>query len=73
MLVKKKQIKPIKLKGERPEDITSAVWEELDELACSTIMLTLVENVYFKVVEEKTAYGVWKKLCDLYEKQRVVS
>ena len=73
VLVQKKQIKPIKLKGERPEDMTDDEWEELDELACSTIMLTLAKNVYFNVEEEHTAYGVWQKLCDLYEKQSAAS
>lgn len=68
VLVQKKQIKPIKLKGERPEDMDADPWEELDELACSTVMLTLAENVYFNVADETTAYGLWKKLCDLYEK-----
>ncbi|MCO5600511.1 hypothetical protein L7F22_054624 [Adiantum nelumboides] len=48
-------------------------WEELDELACSTIMLTLTESVYFNVAEETTAYDVWQKLCSMYEKQSAVS
>ena len=73
VLVQKKQIKPIKLKCERPEDIKADEWEEVDELACSTIMLTLSENVYFNVAEETMAYGVWQKLCDVYEKQSVAS
>ena len=45
VLVQKKQIKPIKLKGERPKDMTPNAWEELDELACSTIMFTFAKNV----------------------------
>ena len=49
------------------------VWEELDELACSTIMLTLVENVYFNMAKESTSYGIWQKLCGLYEKQSAAS
>ena len=32
---------------------------ELDELACSTIMITLAESVYFNVTKETTSYGVW--------------
>ncbi|MCO5570761.1 hypothetical protein L7F22_024489 [Adiantum nelumboides] len=44
-------------------------WEELDELPCSTITLTLAESIYFNVAEETTAYGVWQKLCGMYEKQ----
>ena len=65
--MQKKEMQPVKLKGERPKDIELAIWEELDELACSTIMLTLAVNVYFNVAKEKTTYGFWQKLCDLYE------
>ena len=68
VLVQKKHIKLIKLKGERLEGIKADEWEELDELAWSTIMLTLLHNVYFNVAEETTSYGVWQNLCDLYEK-----
>ena len=71
--MQKKQIKPINLKGERPEGIKEDEWEELDELACPTIMLTLSKNVYFNVAQENMAYGVWQKLCDLYEKQSAAS
>ena len=71
--MQKKQIKLIKLKGEWPEGSKADEWEELDELACSTIMLTLSENVYFNVAKETMAYGVWQKLCDLYEKQSASS
>ena len=73
VLVQKKQIKPIKLKDQRPEGIKVGEWEDLDELACSTIMLTLSENVYFNVAKETMAYGVWQKLGDLYEKQSAAS
>ena len=62
-----------KTQGERPKDMTLDVWEELDELACSTIMLTLAENVYFNMEEESIAYGVWQELCGLYEKQSAAS
>ena len=71
--MQKKQIKPIKLKGERPEDMEADEWEELDKLACSSIILTLAKNVCFNVEEERTAYGAWQKLCDLYEKQSTAS
>ena len=53
--MQKKQIKPIKLKGERLEGIKVNEWEELYELAYSTIMLTLSKNVYFNVAEETMA------------------
>ncbi|MCO5598381.1 hypothetical protein L7F22_052476 [Adiantum nelumboides] len=63
----------VKLKGERPEGMDKDDWEELDELACFTIMLTLAKNVYFNVAKETTTYGVWQKLCDMYEKQSATS
>ncbi|MCO5563558.1 hypothetical protein L7F22_017203 [Adiantum nelumboides] len=43
--------------------------EEMDELACSTIMQTLGGNAYFNVAKETIAYGVWQNLCELYEKK----
>ena len=49
VLVQKKQIKPIKLKGLRPKDMDEEDWSDMDELALSTIMLTLAESVYFNV------------------------
>ncbi|MCO5585974.1 hypothetical protein L7F22_039910 [Adiantum nelumboides] len=52
VLVQRKQVKPLKLKGERPEGMAEDEWEELDELACSTIMLTLAKNVYFNMAKE---------------------
>ncbi|MCO5566807.1 hypothetical protein L7F22_020488 [Adiantum nelumboides] len=68
-LVQKKQEKPIPLAGLKPEDIDMAEWIELDELARSTIMLTLHKSVYFNVKETKGAYGVWQALSILYEKK----
>ena len=38
VLVQKKQVKPIKLKGVKPKGTTQEDWEDLDELAKSTIM-----------------------------------
>ncbi|MCO5557183.1 hypothetical protein L7F22_010743 [Adiantum nelumboides] len=66
-------MKPLKLKGERPEGMAEDEWEELDELACSTIMLTLAKNVYLNVAEETTVYGIWQKLCGMYKKQSAAS
>ena len=54
-----KQIKPIKVKGDQSKGMTNKEWEELDELAYSTIMLTLAKNVYFNMAKEKTTHGVW--------------
>ena len=73
LLVQKKQIKPIKLKGIKREDMDAEEWSEMDELALSTIMLTFVESVYFNVADEISAYDAWTKLSGLYEKQSVAS
>lgn len=71
--VQKKQIKPIKLKGIKPEDVDEDEWNEMDELALSTIMLTLAESIYFNVADEVLAYDAWTKLSGLYEKHSAAS
>ena len=48
-------------------------WQEMDELARSTIMLTLSKSVYFNVKDMKTSFELWQKLCNLYEKKSVTS
>ena len=67
VLVQKKQVKPLKLQGIKPEGMSAGDWDEMDELARSTIMLTLSKSVYFNVKEMKTNYELWQKLCDLYK------
>ena len=48
-------------------------WDEMDEVARSTIMLMLSKSVYFNVKEMKTSYELWQKLCDLYEQKSAAS
>ena len=71
ILVQKKQAKPIKLKGIKV--MSQVEWRDLDELARSTIMLTLSKSVYFNVKEMKTSYELWKKLCNLYDQKSAAS
>ena len=61
------------MKGIKPKDMDAIEWDELDELAWSTIILTLSKNVYFNVNKEHTSYGVWSKLCDLYDQKSAAS
>ena len=61
------------LKGVKAKGMSANIWEDLEELACSTIMLSLTQTIYFNVVEETTAYGVWTKLGDMYKKHSVAS
>ncbi|MCO5549895.1 hypothetical protein L7F22_003370 [Adiantum nelumboides] len=73
VLVQKKQLKPIKLKGIKPKDMDEDEWNKMDELAVSTIMLTLAKSVYFNGADEILAYDAWTKLSGLYKKQSVAS
>ncbi|MCO5578634.1 hypothetical protein L7F22_032478 [Adiantum nelumboides] len=73
VLVQKKQLKPIKLKGIKPKDMDKDKWNEMDVLALSTIMLTLAKSVYFNVADEVSAYDAWTKLSGLYEMQSAAS
>ena len=67
VLVQKKQVKPIKLKGVKPKDMDQDNWFEMDELARSTIMLSMSKIVYYNVNKIVTNYDLWKQLCNLYE------
>lgn len=62
VLVQKKQIKPIKLKGIKPEDMDEDEWSEMDELALSTIMLTLAESVGLWRMD-KAKWPLWEAEC----------
>ena len=57
----------MKLQGIKREGMSPDDWDEMDELARSTIMMTLSKRVYFNVKGMKTNYELWQKLCDLYE------
>ena len=59
MLVQKKQVKPLKLQGIKPEDMSKDDWDEINELTRSTIILTLSKSVYFNVKEMKASYELW--------------
>ena len=67
------QVKPLKLQGIKLEDMIKDVWDGMDELARSTIMLSLSKSVYFNIKEMKTNFELWQKLCDLYEQKSATS
>ena len=71
--MQKKQVKPIKLKGVKPEGTTQENWDDLDELARSTIILTLSKSMYINVKDMKTSHELWEKLCGLYEHKSAAS
>ncbi|KAH7437435.1 hypothetical protein KP509_05G071900 [Ceratopteris richardii] len=66
---KKRQWKPVNGISKKPDDMDEDDWDELDEMARSTIRLHLVDNVYFTVLDCESAEELWKKLCNTYEKE----
>ena len=69
VLVQKKQVKPIKLMGVKLEAMGKEDWEYLDELARSSIILTLSKSVYFNAKDTKMSHKLWEKRCNLYEQK----
>ena len=66
VLVQKKQVKPINLKGVKLEAMDSKEWAEMDKLAKSTIMLAMTKTVYYNVNKCVMSYDLWSKLCTIY-------
>ena len=73
MLIQKKQVKPIKLKGVKPEAMDLEEWAEMDKLARSTIMLAMTKIVYYNVNKCVTSYDLWSKLCTIYSQKSAAS
>ena len=60
------QVLPLQGIGARPKSMTDDEWEDLDELACSTIRLHLGHSVYSMVLDACTARDTWQGLCDAF-------
>ncbi|MCO5572922.1 hypothetical protein L7F22_026683 [Adiantum nelumboides] len=60
------QALPLQGKDARPESMSDRTWEDLDALARSTIMLSLLESVYCIVMHAHTTRDVWQLLCQRY-------
>ena len=56
VLIQKKQVKSIKFKGVKLENQDE--WVEMDELARSTIMLSMTKTVYYNVNKCVTSYDL---------------
>eukprot|EP00249_Psilotum_nudum_P002157 c15052_g1_i1 orf=136-531(+) len=48
-------------------------WEAIDELARSTIMLSISDALLFNIENENHAWDMWKRLADLYAQQSAAS
>ena len=73
VLLQKKQHKPIKNKGVKLAPLDAEEWEEVDELARSTIMLSVTDSLLFSIREEKIAWVMWQRLADLYAQKSASS
>ena len=73
VLLQKKQHVPIKTKGMKPALVTDEEWEAMDELAMSTIMLSVTDTLLFSIRDEKSSWKVWQRLQELYAQQSASS
>ena len=73
VLSQKKQVKTIKLKGVKPENMNQDEWVEMDELTRSTIMLSMTKTIYYNVNKCVTSYDLWSKLCTIYSQKSAAS
>ena len=74
VVVQKKQIRPLKLQGIKPENMEGDDWDEMDEMCRSTIRLSLSKSVYYNVKDaEGGPYELWQRICDMYDKHSAAS
>ena len=52
-----------------PEIYKANEWQKLDRIVRATIRMHLLESVYFTVQSCETAFELWKKLSETYEKK----
>lgn len=58
--------KALEGKSKKPDTMSNADWEELDEKALTAIQLMLSKEVLREVAYEKTTTGLWNRLESLY-------
>ena len=66
LLVQQGVAKVLLGKAKQPLAMTDDEWSDMDERALSGIRLCLADDVWFNIVSEKTAAGLWTKLEKLY-------
>mgnify|MGYP000238107944 CR=1 FL=1 len=67
-LIIKGQIDPIENEN-APEIYKANEWQKLDRIVRATIWMHLSESVYITVQSCTTAFELWKKLSETYEKK----
>ena len=54
------------LTGKKPQDMSDADWEDLNERAMSMIYLSMTNEILSNILDEKTTKSMWEKLESLY-------
>ncbi|KAJ0105981.1 hypothetical protein Patl1_17772 [Pistacia atlantica] len=67
VLTKKGTKKALREKAKKPETMTNAKSEDIDEKALSSIQLALTSDVLREILEVKTTAEAWKKLENKYQ------
>lgn len=57
----------------KPTNMSNDDWRSVDELAHSTIMLSISDMLLFNVENENTTCDMWRKMEDSYAQQSVAS
>ena len=60
VLIIQRQVEDIR-HGDKPTSMFGEEWRSMDEIARSTIQMHLVENVYFSMAKETTAFSLLEK------------
>ena len=61
------------MQGQKLVDMSDEEWEEVEELARSTILLFVSDNLVFNIENETSTWIMWKRLDDLYAQQSATS
>ena len=52
--------------------MTQDAWLRVDALAMSTIRSLVMNDVYMRIMHERTSHGMWESLCDMYGDKSMV-
>ena len=74
VLVQKLQVKVLRCNNCKLASMTNEAQNDLDDLCKSTIIVSLPEHMHYNAVDEnQSAWNLWKKIKNLYDKQSPTS
>ena len=69
VLLQKSQHLPIREKGVKPSAISDEQWLNIDELMCSTLMLSVVDSLLPGIRDMPNAWAMWQRLENTYSQK----